>query len=107
MSYAKTRSKQVYNVPRPLSAEQLVIRSRSKPDRAVEALTEYDNGELSYFICAVVRMGYCVSFSATSDGGAISIVVYDGCIRFKAYGRNTDQFATSCRDLLSTLRGEE
>ncbi len=107
MSYAKTRTKQVYNVPRPLPAEQLIIRPKCEPDRAIASLTEYDNGELSYFVCAVVAMGYVVSFTATSDGGAISIVVYDGTTRFKAYGRHPDQFATSFRDLLTTLRGEE
>ncbi len=107
MSYAKTRTKQVYNVPRPLQPEQLTIRPRSRPDRAIQTLSEYDSAELSYFICTVVSMGHAVSFSATSDGGAISISVYDGYTRFKAYGRHPDELETSLRDLLSTLRGEE
>lgn len=104
---SRGNQKTTHYVPRPLLPDQLTPRPRSRPDAAVAALAEYDNGELSYFVQQVVRLGYCVSFSATSDGGAISIVCFDGFRRYKGYCRKEDDYPTRFRDLLSELRGEE
>jgi hypothetical protein len=102
----RSHQKSVHYVPRPLSADKLIIGPRSKPDNAVQVLSDCDPIELSQLISVVVGLGMCISFTATSDGGAISIVCYDGTYRLKAYGRSENQLIISIRDLLATLRGE-
>ena|SRR5690242_20452243 len=102
----RAHQKSVHYVPRPLPADKLVVGPREEPSRAVAVLAECDPAELSQLICVVVGMGLCISFTATSDGGAISIVCFDGTYRLKAYGRSENQLITSIRDLLAALRGE-
>lgn len=99
--------KDVHNVPRVADQNFGTFRLRDQPDRALSVLRQCDSAELSYFVQQVVRMGYCVAFSATSDGGAISITCYDGATKFKGYVRAAHEFETRYRDLLSAIRGEE
>lgn len=99
--------KDVHNVPRLAVPDVLTVRLREQPDRAISLLSQCDMAELSFFMQQVLRMGYCVSFSATSDGGAVSITVFDGATKFKGYVRAAHEFETRYRDLLSAVRGEE
>lgn len=99
--------KDVHNVPRPFAPQFGTNRVRAQPDRAIRALDGCNGAELSYFIGEVVRMGFCVSFTATSDGGAISVVVFDGARRYKGYCRNPDEFPERFHEILCELRGEE
>jgi hypothetical protein len=76
-------------------------------DRAMFIVAECDAPELSDFISAIIGMGYCVSFTGTSDRGAVSITVFDGAVRWKQYARGADELLTCYRDLLAAIRGEE
>jgi len=102
-----SRSTGPYKSQRPTSTGSSVVRIPSDMVRAVRILSGGDDAELSMFICQVTEMGYCVSFTATSDRGAVSITVYDGAIRFKDYARDSDELLRCYRDLLSAIRGEE
>jgi len=103
----RAHQKQTYNVPRPLAPEYLTARARRDIPGLADLYLECDDGELSYFICQVARLGYAASFSQTSDGGALSISVYDGYTRFKGYIRKADDFADRFTELLCRMRGEE
>jgi hypothetical protein len=54
-----------------------------------------------------MQMGYVVSITATSDGGAVSLSVYDGDIRYKSYARSADELLDCYHNLLRAIRGEE
>jgi hypothetical protein len=99
--------KEAYVSQRPPAQRSNVVRLRDSPGRAVEIMLDCDAIELQHTICEVLGLGYCVSFTATSDGGAVSIVVFDGYTRFKGYGRSAAHFETSIREVLRLARGEE
>ena len=99
-------SREVYVSARPAPAGGNVVRLRGEPDRAKQVLLECDMAELQHALCTVVGMGYCISFTSTSDGGAVSVVVYDGFTRFKAYARSTEHLERSLGALLDAVRGE-
>jgi hypothetical protein len=104
---AYTRSEGPYKSSRPTPQGKRVVRLSGNMGRAVRVIRSSDAAELSDFICTIISLGMCVSFTGTSDGGAISIVVFDGDTRWKAYGRDEDQLLTSFRDLAAAIRGEE
>ena len=59
------------------------------------------NGTLVYeAIGDALVAGYGVLIAPTSDGGAISVTVYDGDERFRTYATNHDEF----RDALTALK---
>lgn len=102
-----SRSTGPYKSQRPATQGSGVVRIPGDLVRAVRILSSSDDGELSLFICQIVEMGFCVSFTATSDRGAVSITVFDGSIRFKDYARDSDELLRCYRDLLTAVRGEE
>lgn len=104
---ASPRAKNIYQSARPAPKGGRVVRLSGNMGRAVRVLAGCDPAELSSFVCSVVSLGYVATFTGTSDGGAISVVVYDGDTRWKGYGRDEDQLLTSFRDLLAAIRGEE
>jgi hypothetical protein len=91
-----------------------IIRERVGPsrilvptDRAAMLVLRCDTSELCHFVSSVMQMGWCVTFTQTSDGGACSITCYDGAIRYKSYARSSDELLLCYRDLLAAIRGEE
>jgi hypothetical protein len=76
-------------------------------DRASLLVMRCDASELQHFICSVMQLGWCVTFTQTSDGGACSVTCYDGNIRYKSYARHEDELPLCFRDLLAAIRGEE
>lgn len=103
----RPQQKQAYVSNRPPPQGSHVIRIRDSPGRAVEIVSNCDPIELQHVICEVLALGYCISFTSTSDGGAVSIVVFDGYTRFKGYGRSVAHLEGSIRDVLRLARGEE
>jgi len=99
--------KQAYVSDRPPAQRSNIVRLRDSPGRAATIVADSDPIELQHTVCEVLAMGYCISFTATSDGGAVSIVVFDGYTRFKGYGRLVSQAADGIRDVLRLARGEE
>src|SRR5215475_13484284 len=96
-----------YRSPRPAPEGSLVKRLPDSAIRGIGIVNRCDTSELQYFLSSVIGMGYCCAFTCTSDGGAVSITVYDGAIRFKSYARHEDELPSCYRDLLAAIRGEE
>jgi hypothetical protein len=76
-------------------------------DRAAMLVLRCADGELRGFISAVMQLGWCVSLTQTSDGGACSITCFDGATKYKSYARSADELLVCYRDLLAAIRGEE
>jgi len=96
-----------YKSMRPTPTRGGIVRLRDTPARASKVVADCDMAELQYAIQSVVGMGYAISFTATSDGGALSVVVFDGNIRWKAYERDGLYLPDKLHDLLDRVRGEE
>jgi len=103
----RQNEKRVYNSPRPATTGSNIVRLPSVMDRASGILDACDAIELQYFIRAVLMLGFCVSFTSTSDRGAVSIVVFDGQTRYKSYARSEDELLLCYRDLRRAIGGEE
>lgn len=96
-----------YKSPRPAPTGGNVVRVSGGMGRAVRVCNSVDAAEIQDFISTIISMGYAVTFTGTTDGGAVSVVIYDGSIRWKGYGRDEDQLLCSFRNLLAAIRGEE
>ena len=96
-----------YKSQRPTSTGSRVVRLSGTMGQASRIMLECDGVELLAFLSSVIAMGYCISVTGTSDGGAISLTVFDGAIRWKSYARCADELLSCYRDLLGAIRGEE
>jgi hypothetical protein len=103
----RRHTKEAYVSTRSSPQGSNVVRLRDDNARAVSILSECDPIELQHAICEVLSLGYCISWTTTSDGGAVSIVIFDGFTRFKAYARSVAHFERSLHDILQLARGEE
>ena len=103
----RSHQKQTHYVPRPLTEDMLTARPSLRGAAICNLYSECDSAQLSEFVRGVVLLGFAVSFSVTSDGGALSISIYDGFTRFKGYVRHAYQFEDRFDSLLRRARGEE
>lgn len=70
-------------------------------------LASCDASELSHFLVQVVKLGHLVSFSQSSDGGAITIAILADDVQFKSYPKDGDECVAAFTVLLRAVLGEE
>lgn len=95
-----------YKSPRPAVQRSNVVRLPGNLGHASGVMSASDEVELCNFVSTIIAMGFCISFTSTSDGYAVSLTVYDGATRWKQYARDPDELLTCYRDLLAAIRGE-
>lgn len=104
---AHPHEKRVYQSARPPATGVGVVRLPIHVDRASKIIACCDAVELQHFIHSVLQVGYVACVTRTSDGGAVSLTVFDGDIRYKSWARSEDELLICYRDLLAAIGGEE
>jgi len=96
-------NKTVHTTARPpASRAGTVVHGKSKSSRPFD-LSGIDVDELHHVLLVVAEHGDAITFSLTSDGGALSTVVLATGVRHKTYANTPDQLLERWRDLLQAI----
>lgn len=100
-----TPKKQIYQSERPETTRASSTHITGRKSERCFVWNEDIAGDITYFLQVVLRHGDCVSFTLTSDGGALSVTVLQGTRRFKAYAKDCDQLLVRLHDVREELYG--
>lgn len=68
------------------------LRNREEAGGRVGGITDVPPEKWVHAIRMALSAGIGVTFSATSDGGAVSVTVYDGGERLRSYAASAEEF---------------
>ncbi len=70
----------------------------------VEDITRVEAAAVGSTVVAALRAGLAVMFATTSDGGAVSVTLFDGDDRFRTYCVNDEELADALASISDRAR---